>query len=90
MAGTSTQISFALEPSLYDLLRALAEKERKTVPQTALELLEDALRQQTREVSPPDDLPSHELGALAMSCGAFDWLADEPDLYDDTHGEPIR
>ncbi len=31
-----------------------------------------------------DDAPSaHEIAALAMAGGAFDWLADEPDLYED-------
>ena len=35
-----------------------------------------------------DDSPSAtEVAALAMAGGAFDWLADEPDLYDDTCGE---
>ena len=30
-----------------------------------------------------------DIAALAMAGGAFDWLADEPDLYDDTCGEAI-
>ncbi|MCX6379918.1 MAG: hypothetical protein NT023_10655 [Armatimonadetes bacterium] len=30
-----------------------------------------------------------EIAALARVGGAFDWLADEPDLYDDACGEPI-
>jgi hypothetical protein len=33
--------------------------------------------------------PSTQLAALAISAGAFDWLADEPDLYDDASGEPV-
>jgi hypothetical protein len=36
-----------------------------------------------------DDIASQEIAALAMAGGAFDWLADEPDLYDDTCGEPL-
>ena len=40
-------------------------------------------------VSLTDEVTSTELAALAMSGGSFDWLADEPDLYDDTCGEPI-
>ena len=37
-----------------------------------------------------DDAPlAHEIAALAMAGGAFDWLAHEPDLYDDTCGEAI-
>jgi len=30
-----------------------------------------------------------DIAALAMAGGAFAWLADEPDLYDDTCGEAI-
>ena len=30
-----------------------------------------------------------DIQALAASGGAFDSLADEPDLYDDTYGEAI-
>ncbi len=37
-----------------------------------------------------DDAPSsEEIAALATAGGAFNWLADEPDLYDDTCGEAI-
>ena len=39
-------------------------------------------------VSLTDDVHSMEIAALAMSGGAFDWLADEPELYNDTCGEP--
>ena len=38
-----------------------------------------------------DDAPTaDEIAALAMAGGAFDWLADEPDIYDDNCGEAIR
>ncbi len=30
-----------------------------------------------------------ELAALAQHGGAFDWLADEPDLYSLADGEPV-
>lgn len=40
-------------------------------------------------VSLTDDVSSGEIAALAMSGGAFDWLADEPELHDDTGGEPL-
>lgn len=36
-----------------------------------------------------DEVNSEGMAALAMSGGAFDWLASEPDLYDDTCGEAI-
>ena len=37
-----------------------------------------------------DDSPtSAELAALAQHGGAFDWLADEPELYSLEDGEPV-
>jgi hypothetical protein len=55
---------------------------------TALaDVLEAALRMMTAVMSKPElDLsePSaDELAYLAMEGGAFDWLADEPNLYSD-------
>ncbi|OIN96397.1 MAG: hypothetical protein COS37_01425 [Anaerolineae bacterium CG03_land_8_20_14_0_80_58_20] len=51
------------------------------------DVLEAALRMMTAVMSRPElDLsePSaDELVYLAMEGGAFDWLADEPDLYSD-------
>jgi hypothetical protein len=38
-------------------------------------------------VSRTDDMPAREIAALALSGGAFNWLAEEPELYDDTCGE---
>lgn len=39
---------------------------------------------------PPGDSPtSAELAALAQHGGAFDWLADEPELYTLSDGEPV-
>ncbi len=44
-------------------------------------LLDMSTALQTEEPS------AKEIAKLAMAGGAFDWLADEPDLYDDTCGE---
>lgn len=35
------------------------------------------------------EISPSELAELAVAGGAFDWLADELDLYDDTCGEAI-
>ena len=44
-----------------------------------------------RLVPVSEDSPhSSEVARLAMAGGAFDWLSEEPDLYDDTCGEAIR
>jgi hypothetical protein len=34
-------------------------------------------------------VPASEIAHLAIAGGSFDWLEDEPDLYDDTSGEPV-
>ncbi len=36
-----------------------------------------------------DDFPAEELAKLVMASGSFDWLTDEPDIYDATCGEPV-
>jgi hypothetical protein len=83
------QVNIRLEVALYQTLQALARQDRRSVPQTALHLLETGLRQRVRGQGSSDDTPSREIAALAAAGGTFDWLADEPDLYDDTCGEPI-
>jgi hypothetical protein len=83
------QVNIRLEAALYQTLQAIAGRERRSVPQTALHLLEAGLRQRIGGQISRDDTPSREIAALAAAGGAFDWLADEPDLYDDTCGEPL-
>jgi len=36
-----------------------------------------------------DDVPGGDLAVVAQHGGAFDWLDDEPDLYNDQDGEPV-
>ena len=36
-----------------------------------------------------DDAPATKIAELAMASGSFHWLAAEPDLYDETCGEPV-
>ena len=83
------QVNIRIDSSLYRTLQTLAEQERRSVPQTALHLLEDGLRQRIKGQIIPDDISSRDIAALAAAGGAFDWLADEPDVYDDTCGEPL-
>lgn len=84
-----TQVNIRLEAALYQTLQAIAGQERRSVPQTALHLLEAGLRQRIGGQVSGDDTSSRAIAALAAAGGAFDWLADEPDLYDDTSGEPL-
>jgi hypothetical protein len=83
------QVNLRMEGTLYRTLQVLAQQERRSVPQTALHLLEAGLRQRVSGLVSEDDTPSREIAALAAVGGAFDWLATEPDLYDDTCGEPL-
>ena len=66
------QVNMRVGDQLYSALTSIARDEHWTIPQAARILLEEGLRQRT--------------GAAAG--GAFDWLDHEPELYDDTCGEP--
>lgn len=83
------QLNIRVEPVLYQAIEAVAGQERRSVPQTARQLLEEGLRQRVGGRAILDDTSSQEIAALAAAGGAFDWLAEEPDLYDDTSGEPL-
>ena len=83
------QLNLRVEPALYQALEAIARQERRSVPQAARQLIEEALRNHVDRPMPTDDTPSREIGALAAVGGAFDWLANEPELYDDNSGEPL-
>lgn len=83
------QVNLRVEPGLYRSLEATARRERRSVPQVARLLIEEGLRH--RAGVPPDssDLSSADIAVAAASGGAFDWLADEQDLYDDSRGEAV-
>jgi len=82
------QVNIRVGSALYRALETMAHQEHRSVPQTARLLLEEGLRQRTG-ASAIDDTPGSDIAALAAAGGAFDWLNDEPDLYDDTCGEAI-
>lgn len=90
IAAAQKQVNIRVESALYRALEAIARQERRSVPQVARLLMEEGLRQRVGERPSGDDTSGSAIAALAMAGGAFDWLADEPDLYDDTCGEPIR
>lgn len=82
------QLNIRVERRLYRTLAALAREERRSVAQTAGQLLERGLRERAGG-GMRDDLAAADLATLAREGGAFRWLEDEPDLYDDTAGEPL-
>lgn len=83
------QVNVRVEPAMYQALETMARQERRSVPQAARQLMEEGLRHHTAGRTSADDTEAHEIAALAARGGAFDWLADELELYDDTAGEPI-
>ena len=83
------QVNVRVQPALYQALETVARQERRSVPQAALQLMEEGLRAHTGSRRAADDTAAHEIVRLAAAGGAFAWLTDEPDLYDDTSGEPV-
>jgi hypothetical protein len=83
------QVNIRVEPALYQALQTVARQERRSVPQAARQLMEEALNLHPVGGAATDDTAAQEIARLAAAGGAFDWLADEPDLYDDTSGEAV-
>jgi hypothetical protein len=83
------QVNIRVEPALYQALEAIARQERRSIPQAARLLLEDGMRLRTGGTRYDEDTQSAEIAVMAMAGGAFDWLHDEPELYDDSCGEPV-
>jgi hypothetical protein len=91
MAATLSrkQVNIRVEAALYHALESIARRERRSIPQVARLLLEEGLHHRAGGKVGIDDAPGSEIAALAAAGGAFDWLVEEPDLYDDACGEPI-
>ncbi len=83
------QVNVRVEPALYQALETIARQERRSVPQAAQQLMEEGLRAHAGSRTATDDTAAQEVARLAAGGGAFDWLADEPELYDDTSGEAV-
>jgi hypothetical protein len=80
-------VNFRLEAMLYETLAMIARQERRSIAQTARQLLEEGLHSHLHRQPVVDDTSGQEIAPLAMAGGAFDWLAEEPEIYDDTCGE---
>ena len=83
------QVNVRVEPDLYRALESIAEHERRSVDQTALRLMEEGLRERTGRPVIEEETPANGIASLAAAGSAFDWLAAEPDLYDEESGEPV-
>ena len=87
-AARYRQVNVRVESALYQALEAVARQEQRSVPQAARRLMEEGLRRHTAGGA-ADDTAADHIAGLAAAGRAFDWLANEPDLYDDTSGEPV-
>ncbi len=87
--GQRRQLNIRIDARLYEALEALARDEQRSVAQVAGRLVHEALRHRLDGRTTRDDAPAHDIVALADAGRAFSWLATEPDLYDDTSGEPL-
>ena len=83
------QVNIRMHPSLYRTLATIARQEHRTVPQAARLLLEEGLQRRVNGRSLEDDTQGSDIATLALAGNAFQWLEEEPDIYDDTCGEPL-
>ncbi|HLK55326.1 MAG TPA: hypothetical protein VKU00_02100 [Chthonomonadaceae bacterium] len=87
--SSQKQVKIRLDSALYRALETLARQKRLSIPRAARLLVEEGLQYRFGGQLLNDDTPGSEIAKMALTGGAFDWLADEPDLYDDTCGEPL-
>lgn len=83
------QVNIRVESALYRAVQVVARQERRSLGQAARQLLEEGLRHRATTVDAADDTSSVQVAQLALAGGGFDWLAGEPDLYDEGSGEPV-
>jgi hypothetical protein len=85
-----SQLNVKLSEDSLTALRRYAAKRRTPVSWLIKDYVEYLLKGGSPVVPESDDeLSSSDLAALAQDGGAFDWLADEPDLYTIADGEPV-
>ena len=82
------QVNIRVRTSMYQVLEAIANQEHRSVPQAALLLLEESVQRRLGSRSEADEVSAIDIAGIALAGGAFRWLESEPDLYDDSCGEP--
>ena len=85
----SIQVQIALQPEMYNVLKRIARQEQQSVAQTVQHLLQETLGPQAEADTSEVDISAGHIAQLAMAGEAWNWLADEPDLYDDACGEAV-
>ena len=76
-----------MAPSLTKIVSALSHEEQLELEKYAAFLM--LRRKMSVERVLTDDISSAELTKLAAAGGGFDWLANEPDIYNEFDGEPV-
>jgi hypothetical protein len=84
-----TQVNVQLSDEQLRSLRRFAERHNRPVAQLIEDYLAYLLAGGAPVRSQADEPSDRELAALADHGGAFDWLADEPDIYSADDGEPV-
>lgn len=87
MASEQRQINVRVRSGVHRTLESLARSEHRSVSQLARLLIEEGLQARIGGRG-ADEFPAGEIARAASAGGAFDWLAEEPDIYDDSSGEP--
>jgi len=84
------QLNIKMREARLEALRQYAARRRTPVSWLIKDYVEYLLAG-GRPIAPPaSDRPTaSELAELAQHGGAFDWLADEPNLYSADDGEPV-
>lgn len=78
------QLNVKLSEQQHEALRRYAARRRTPVAWLIKDFVDSLVR---RELDA--EVRAHESTQLAAHGGAFDWLADEPDVYTWEDGEPI-
>ncbi|MGH7492140.1 MAG: hypothetical protein ACREOO_07070 [bacterium] len=76
-----------MAPSLTKILSALSHEEQLELEKYATFLM--LRRKMSAEQLLTDDISSAELTKLAAAGGGFEWLANEPDIYNEFDGESV-
>ena len=83
------QINVRLNDERYESLRRYASSRRTPVAWLIKDYI-DYLLAGGEPVTPSDEVvTASDLATIAQHGRAFDWLAEEPDLYSRSDGEPV-
>ena len=83
------QLNVKLDDDSLDALRRYSARRRTPVSWLIRDYVAYLLAGGRPVEYSPDEVTSADLARLAERGGAFDWLAEEPDIYSALDGEPL-